>query len=108
MTFFSPFELFRRKLNQRSGFCPASVKAKLKDNAYFGYRSYCRPDFLFSKEEIKSLDDLRKDENIVIVKPDKGNGVVILDRNDYNTKMEDILKDTFQVKRSPDQADVET
>ena len=93
--FFSPFELFHGKLNhegifERSVFCPASVKAKLKDIAYAGYRSYCRPDFLFWKEEIKTLDDLRKDKNIVIVKPDKGNGAVIHDRNDYNTKMEDI------------------
>jgi PHD/YefM family antitoxin component YafN of YafNO toxin-antitoxin module len=71
----------------------------LKDIAYSGYRSYNRPDFLFSKEEIKSLDNLRNDTNIVIVKPDKGNGVVILDKDDYNKKMEAILEDETKFER---------
>ena len=57
---------------------------------------------LFSKEGNKSLDDLRKDENIVIVKPAKGNGVVIREINDFNTKMEDILKDTPKFERLND------
>ena len=33
------------------------------------------------------------------MKPDKGNGVVILDRGDYNRKMEDILRDTTKFER---------
>jgi PHD/YefM family antitoxin component YafN of YafNO toxin-antitoxin module len=48
---------------------------------------------------LKTLYDLKKDKNIVIVKPDKGNGVVILDRGDYNQKMEDILRDTTKFER---------
>ncbi len=71
----------------------------LKDIALSGHRSYSRPDFLFSKDDLKTLDDLKKDKNIVIVKPDKGNGVVILDRGDYNRKMEDILRDTTKFER---------
>jgi hypothetical protein len=78
------------------------VKAKLKDIAHSGYRSYSRPNFIFSKDEIKTLDDLKDDESIIIVKPDKGNGVVILDKNDYNSKMEDILQDTTKFERSMD------
>jgi hypothetical protein len=66
----------------------------LKDVALSGHHSYRRPAFLFSKDDLKTLDDLQNDKNIVIVKPDKGNGVVILDRGDYNQKMEDILHDT--------------
>jgi hypothetical protein len=45
----------KENVYEKSGYFPASVKAKLKDIAYSGYRSYNRPDFLFSKEEIKSL-----------------------------------------------------
>ena len=71
----------------------------LKDIALSGHRSYSRPDFLFSKDDLKTLDNLKKDKNIVIVKPDKGNGVVILDRGDYNRKMEDILRDTTKFER---------
>ena len=66
----------------------------MKDIALSGYHSYSRSDFLFSKDDLKTLYDLKKDKNIVVVKRDKGNGVVILDRGDYNQKMEDILHDT--------------
>ena len=38
------------------------------------------------------LQNLRKDKDIVITKPDKGNGVVILDRN-FTIKL---LKKLFQ------------
>ena len=39
------------------------------------------------------LKSLKKDHDIVITKPDKGNGVVILNRNDYVDKMHKILDD---------------
>ena len=105
--FLAPFETLHKKLIkedlcEKSGYFPASVKAKLKDIAYSGYRSYSRPDFLFSKEDIKLLDNLKNDNNIVIVKPDKGNGVVILGRNDYNKKMNDILQDNMKFQRLND------
>ena len=45
------------------------------------------------KSEISSLRNLAKKTDLVIIKPDKGNGVVILDKNDYNTKSFDILSD---------------
>ena len=64
------------------------------DIALTGFKNYSRPNFLFSQDEIKCLKDLSNDSNIVIVNPDKGNGVVILDSSDYNRKMEDILSDT--------------
>jgi hypothetical protein len=54
---------------------------------------------LFSKDDLKTFDDLKNDKNIVIVKPDKGNGVVILDRGNYNQKMENILCDTTKFER---------
>ena len=104
--FLAPFETLHKKpikedLFEKSGYFPASVKAKLKD-IYSGYGSYSRPDFLFSKEDIKLLDNLKNDNNIVIVKPDKGNGIVILDRNDYNKKMNDILQDNTKLQRLND------
>ena len=74
----------------------------MKDVALSGYRSYSRPNFLFSKDEIKTLDGLKYNDSIVIVKPDQGNGIVILDRSDYNKKMEDILEDTTKFLRLDD------
>jgi hypothetical protein len=47
----------------------------------------------FSKDEFKTLKDLQKDDTIVIINPDKGNGIVVLDRTNYISKMHDILSD---------------
>ena len=40
------------------------------------------------------LRNLRKNKDIVITKPDKGNGVVILDRKLYNNAIEEIISDS--------------
>ena len=66
----------------------------MKDIALSGLRSYSRPSFLFSKDEINVLNDLKNDNSIVVMKPDKGNAVVILDKTDYNNKMSEILSDS--------------
>ena len=47
-----------------------------------------------SENESSALHALRKDSNIVISKPDKGNGVGVLNRADYVAKMQAILCDT--------------
>ena len=59
--------------------------------AYSGFRSYNRPNALYTQEELNILKDLRNDSNIM--KPDKGNGVVILDKHDYDKKMDEVLSD---------------
>ncbi|CAF3304271.1 unnamed protein product [Rotaria sp. Silwood2] len=46
----------------------------------------------------KILLKLSKDLSILITKPDKGRGVVILDRNDYIEKLEKILSDNKKFK----------
>ena len=83
---------------------PGIDKAKLKDIAYSGFRSYSRPNALYSQEELNILRDFRNDSNIVIMKPDKGNGVVILDKHDYNKKMDEILSDTSKFELLNDDA----
>ena len=45
------------------------------------------------------LRNLRKNKDIVITKPDKGNGVVILDRKLYNNAIEKIILDTGKIKK---------
>ncbi|CAF3273243.1 unnamed protein product [Rotaria socialis] len=44
------------------------------------------------------LLNLSKDPSILITKPDKGRGVVILNRNDYIQKLEQILSDSTKFK----------
>ena len=46
----------------------------------------------------KLLKDLRKNKNIVILKPDKGNGVVVLDRTAYDGGILKIISDTSKFK----------
>ena len=96
--FLTPFEKFYHQLKRepfstRSGFSPDSIKTKIKDIALSGFRSYSRPNFLYTQDDINTLNDLKNDSNIIITKPDKGNGVVILNIDDYNRKMDEILSD---------------
>ncbi|CAF3906737.1 unnamed protein product [Rotaria sp. Silwood1] len=46
----------------------------------------------------KILLNLSKDSSILITKPDKDPGVVLLDRNDYIEKLENILSDNKKFK----------
>ena len=47
-----------------------------------------------SPEELSALHTLRKNKNIVILRPDKGNDVVILNKVDYISKIMNILSET--------------
>ena len=57
-----------------------------------------------SKEEIKILQNLKKDKNTVITRADKGNTVVIMDSADYQNKINTLLldKNTYkEIKTDP-------
>jgi len=53
-----------------------------------------------SKELQEAHLSLRKDDSIIVTKPDKGNGVVELNRKDYVSKMEEILNNTSKFSLS--------
>ena len=46
----------------------------------------------------KVLKNLRKNKDIVLLKPDKGNGVVILDHSDYDLGIQNIIQDRSKFK----------
>ncbi|PFX30124.1 Uncharacterized protein K02A2.6 [Stylophora pistillata] len=52
-----------------------------------------------SKEERKALNNLKKDQSRVVMKAEKGNRFVVMDRSDYDSKMETLLNDrsTYEV-----------
>ena len=54
---------------------------------------------IHSKEEWETLKDLRKDDSIIITKPDKGNGVVIVKKHDYLTKMKQLISDETKLEK---------
>jgi len=49
------------------------------------------PKSNLSKEECTSLKDLRNDENLVILRVDKGGTTILMNLNDYNRKMNEHL-----------------
>ena len=62
------------------------------------YAFTSRPD-LESKDEQTALKALLKEDGIVIQKSDKGNSVVILNKDDYKKRMKELLDDTSKFKK---------
>ena len=78
-----------------------SIFSRISVIANDSFRKVCRENEgnnSVNKERITLLKNLKEDENIVITKPDKGRGVVILDMVDYNKKMHDILSDSSKCR----------
>ena len=50
------------------------------------------------RKKYRILKDLKKIQNIVILKPDKGNGVVVLDRIAYDNGILKIINDTSKFR----------
>ena len=71
------------------------IQDRLRDCALTSYRDVGKKiDRSLSKEEHFALKNLVKSKDLVIQKADKGNTVVILNKNDYNLEMKKILSDT--------------
>ncbi|XP_045492134.1 uncharacterized protein LOC123691667 [Colias croceus] len=52
-----------------------------------------------SRSESIALKHLRKNEDIIVLRADKGNATVIMDTSDYNNKMSEILSDENTYKK---------
>ena len=72
---------------------------------YYNFKPFKNNCPLFNKSLMQALKSLSSNRNIYITKPDKGQGVVILNRNEYNSKVLDIINDanTFSKICMPDQ-----
>lgn len=80
-------------------------KSKLVDLAH---QYQCTPvsqTCQLSKQHIEQLKVLRKNKDVMILPPDKGSGVVLLDRKDYIEKMTAILSDQAKFSIDPIQKD---
>ena len=70
------------------------VKTKTKETSLSSFRQYNKnPQQNLSKEELATLTNLIKNKDIIIQKTDKGNSVVIVDKDTYIKKMENVLKE---------------
>ena len=82
----------------------ASTKAYLQDTAFTFYSAFNKdnsPPFNLSKDEFELLCQLKNENNLVIQKADKGNTVVILDKDSYLESVETPLKDSSKFKSIP-------
>ena len=52
-----------------------------------------------SFKDMKILNNLRRDESIIITKADKGNILVVMDTKDYDSKLNALLKDEKTYKQ---------
>ena len=92
------FELFYRSiynLDSISNENLDSVKTKITDAALTSFRNYND----LSDEEFKALQNLSTNSNLVIQKSDKGNSVVIPDKDAYIKHMESLLSNKAKFEK---------
>ena len=76
-------------------------KERLSDIGYSSYFNFnmSRHSLLnIPRDQYKALVTLSKNKDVIITNPDKGSGVVILNKTDYVKKMEEIINDTTKFK----------
>ena len=97
---FTTFEKIHRSFinNLKSEETKSRIKAHLLylANSYV-YNYKPSPRIL---RQHRVLRKLRKNKDIIITKPDKENGVVILDRNLYNNSIQEIISDTSKFEKA--------
>ena len=71
-------------------------KPKLKTLVYQVTKNFSPPNFLLTHEDFNNLKSLRDDKDIVLIKPDKGNGVVILNRKSDDSKFRPLSSDPIK------------
>ena len=100
--YLTPFELLFRDAAK----LPVSdnilerLKVEIKREAFSSYDNYSFWDELnISKEEHVALKGLSANNDLIIQKSDKGNSVVLLNRNDYIKRLNEILSDSSKFKK---------
>ena len=73
------------------------LKVRLKSLCYSFIHSQVIGNPL-TTDELVSLKNLSSRKDVVFIKPDKGNGVVVMDHSDYVNKINDILSDHSKFK----------
>ena len=103
--YFLKFESMVRNLNTEIQILDRDTfMSSLKQTVQHYYNIYNSKKIfspLFSFNDLRILKTLKKDSNIVISRPDKGKGVVIMDKDEYIHKMNTLLSDKTKYKPLP-------
>uniref|UniRef100_A0A0X3NUX1 Reverse transcriptase (RNA-dependent DNA polymerase) n=1 Tax=Schistocephalus solidus TaxID=70667 RepID=A0A0X3NUX1_SCHSO len=90
---------FENLLNQTHDLQPVStdsvqyLKSTLVNCSYQYLNNGQKCRGLLTKSHMEKLKELRQNKDVLITRPDKGMGVVLMDRTDYIMKLEAILSD---------------
>ena len=76
-------------------------------NCCYRYLNYQRNPGkqLLTKNHLSALKDLRSNPNIIISRPDKGAGIVLMDKSDYVDKMHILLSDQTKFRKMETEPD---
>ena len=77
----------------------ADLKVKLQNFAIKNTTDHSKDSI--TKEERAALKNLRNNKEIVIQRPDKGGGVVVMDSEYYNSKLGEIVSDVTKFETCP-------
>lgn len=98
--------LSKLPLPQRFQFQDVKIKLRNICHKYYqGFRSSKVFSSIFSKEDVSLLKEWANDKSVIVTKPDKGRGVVILDKCKYVEKMSTVLSDTSKFRLVSDTLD---
>ena len=76
------------------------LKVEIKRQAFSSDDSYSFWDELnISKEKHVALKSLSANKDLIVQKSDKGNSVVLLNRNDYIKRLNEMLSDSSKFKK---------
>ena len=102
--FFLPFEELYEQLKGNEIYSDNNdglniIRSNLKTMAFKAFYSFNPFRNSLNSDFIQVLKTLGSDKNLIVLKPDKGNGVVLLNRKDYQEKMMNILNDQSKFQR---------
>lgn len=102
--YFLPFEeLYHTLQNLNSVDVPGPpLKFHIQNIAqkwFYNFKSHKVFSPFISKSDYILLKNMARDEGVVICKPDKGIGIVIMNKADYLSKMEDIINDRTKFRK---------
>ena len=99
--YFFPLEKISAIMKQKYGSRPdfQNFISELKHTAfkyYYNFKSYKVFSIIFTKNDLKLLKNFASNPDIIISKPDKGRGVVIVDRISYISAMIKLISDPLK------------
>jgi len=82
-----------------ANFVDSASRSDFRSELALALRSANKPERNMTNSEHLAIKALRCDPNIVVLPADKGNATVVMDRKEYETKLESILADSSKFEK---------